>query len=150
MFVPHRAETGSAEQEVSARPRVEPKPARGEHSEKVPARKKQHVPLDSPHPAYHPVGPRSDLVRRLPVGTAVTEQLPIRALGADVGAATTLVRAVVPFQEVGLDFRRGAEASPLTRSDRPLQGAREHGGERQSLEPLSQPDGLGFAPRGQR
>src|SRR5439155_25823917 len=113
-------------------------------------REEQHVPSDCPHPAYHPVGPRSDLVRRLPSRTAVAEQLPVGALGANVGARATLVRAVVPFQEVGLDFRRRAEASQLARSDRPLQGAREHRGERQSLEPLSEPDGLGFALRGQR
>src|SRR5437899_1501890 len=86
MLVPHRTETGRAEQEVPARPRVEPEPARGEHSEKVSARKEQHVPSDCPHPAYHPVGPRSDLVRRLPFRAAVAEQLPVRALGVDVGA----------------------------------------------------------------
>src|SRR2546427_13245798 len=79
MFVPHRAETGRSEQEVPARSRGEPEPARGEHSEKVPAREEQGVPFDCPHPADHPVGPRSYLVRRLPSRAAVTEQLPVRA-----------------------------------------------------------------------
>src|SRR5213076_127584 len=113
MFVPHRTETGRSEQEVPARPRVEPEPARGEHSEKVSAREEQGVPVDCPNPAYHPVGPRSDLVRRLPSRAAVAEQPPVGALGADVGAGATFIRAVVPFEEMRLDFRRGAEASQL-------------------------------------
>ena len=98
MLVPHRTETGRAEQQVPPRPRFESKPAHPEHSEKMPARKEQHVPPDCAHPAYHPVGPRSDLVRRLPSRAAVAEQLPVRALGADVGAGPTLIRAVVPFE----------------------------------------------------
>src|SRR6266540_7570192 len=96
MLVPHRTETSRAEQEVPARPRVEPEPARGEHSEKMPARKEQHVASDCPHPAYHSVGPRSDLVRRLPFRAAVAEQLPVGAFGEDVGAGATFIRAVVP------------------------------------------------------
>src|SRR2546427_9672829 len=57
MFVPHRAETGRSEQEVPARPRLEPQPARREHSEKVPAREEQGVPFDCPPPPDQPVGP---------------------------------------------------------------------------------------------
>src|SRR5713226_3673150 len=140
VLVPHRAETGRTEQEVPARPRFEPEPARGEHSEKVSARKEQDVPFDRPHPAYHPVGPCSDLIRRLPSRAAVAEQLPVRTLGANVSAGAAFIRAVVPFEEIRLDFGHGAEASQLAGSNRPLQGAREHRGERQSLEPLSEPE----------
>src|SRR5437867_2855272 len=74
----------------------------------------------------------------------------VRTLCVDVGARATFVRAVVPFHEVGLDFRERGEAGELARSDRPPERAREHCGGPQSLEPLSEPDGLGFALRGQR
>src|SRR5260370_22646693 len=115
MFVPHRTETGRSKHEVPARPRVEPEPARGQHSEKVSARKEQDLPFDRPHPAYHPVGPCSDLIRRLPSRAAVAEQLPVRTLGANVSAGATFIRAVVPFEEIRLDFGHAAEASPLPR-----------------------------------
>jgi hypothetical protein len=150
VLVPHRAEAGRAQQKVPARPRFEAEPARGKHSEKVPARKEQHVAVHCPHPASHPVGPRPDLVRQLPSRAAVAEQLPVRALGTDVGAGETFVRAVVPFEQVRLDLSRGGEAGQLARPDRPLQGAREHPGERQALEPLSELARLDFALRGQR
>jgi len=41
---------------------LQPEPACGEHSEKVSARKEQHVPSDGSRPAHYPVGPalRSD------------------------------------------------------------------------------------------
>src|SRR2546428_3684793 len=117
MFVPNRTEAGCSEHEVPARPRLEPEPTRGEHSEKVAARKEQHVPLDGSHPAYHPVGPRSHLVRRLPARAAVAEQLPVRALGLNLGAGATFIHAIVPFHEIGLDVGRRAEARHLARSD---------------------------------
>src|SRR2546428_8070043 len=110
MSVPHRTEAGRAEREVPACPRFEPKPAGSEHPENVPARKEQDVPPDLAHPTYHPVSPRSDLFGRLATRTAVAEQLPARALGVDFGAGATLVRAVVPFEEVRLDFGDGTEA----------------------------------------
>src|SRR5207237_10708511 len=82
--------------------------------------------------------------------TAIAEQMPIRVRGANVGAGATFESAVVPFPQVSLDVRDRAEASQLARANRALQGAREHRGERQSREPLSELDGLGFAPSGQR
>ena len=109
------------------------------------ARKEKDVPFDPPHAVDHPVCPCPDLVRGFPARTAVTKQLPVRALREDVGAGTTFVRAVVPFEQVRFDFRRRPEASQLARLDRPLQGAREHRGEPQSRQPLSEPDGLGLA-----
>jgi len=129
---------------------VELEPARGKHPEKVPARKEQHVAAHFPHPASHPVGPLPDLVRRLPARAAVPEQLPVRALIVDLGAGETFVRAVVPFAQVGLDAGRGAEAGQLAVRTARRQGTREHPGERQTREPLSQPTRLDFALRGQR
>src|SRR5207237_2168366 len=51
MFISHRTEAGRAQQEVPARPRFEPEPARGEHSEEMSARKEQHANAHRPPPA---------------------------------------------------------------------------------------------------
>src|SRR3989442_8361428 len=120
VLVPHDAQAGPSEQEVPARARVESKPARSEHSEKVPAREEQGVAFDGAHPAHHPGRPRPDLVRRLSSPAAVAEQLPVGPLAVDVRAGATFVGAVVPFDEIRLDLRHGAEAGQLTRADRPL------------------------------
>src|SRR5262249_36656043 len=97
MLVPHGAETGRAEDEEPARPRLETEPARGEHSKKVPAREEQRVSLDDPDPEHHSVGTSADLIGRLPVRAALAEQLPVRALGVNLGAGPPFVRAVVPL-----------------------------------------------------
>src|SRR5262249_33114123 len=118
MLVPHRTEAGRAQEEIPARRRLEPEPARGEHSEEVSAREEKHVALDGPHPPDHAVGSRPDLIRRLASRAAVAEQLPVATLRVDLGAGTTFIGAVVPFREVGLDFRGGPEARELTRPHR--------------------------------
>src|SRR2546427_12567323 len=53
-FVPHRTETGRSEQEVPARPRAEPEPPRGQHSEKMPTPKEPDVPPHCPDPSVAP------------------------------------------------------------------------------------------------
>src|SRR2546422_5440027 len=106
-------------------------------------------PLDVPPPGYVPAGARADRVWGPSPGAPVGNQPPVRALGVDIGAGPTFIRAVVPLDEIGLDLRRGAEASQLARPDRPLQGTGEHRGEGQSLQPLSEPESLGFAVPGQ-
>src|SRR5207244_198608 len=139
-----------AEEEVPACAGLEPEPPRRKHSQKVSTREQQRVAVDGAHAADHAVGSGPDLIGRLPVRGAIAEQLPVRALGMDLGARATLVRAVIPLHEVGLDLRRGAEAGELTCSDSSPKGAREHRRERQPLEPLSQACGLGFAMQGER
>lgn len=42
---------------------------------------------------------------------AVSEQLPIRPLGEDVGGAAALVLAVILFGQIAIDFGRIAEPS---------------------------------------
>src|SRR5262245_19575987 len=97
MLVPHGAETGRAEDEEPARPRLETEPARGEHSKKVPAGEQQRVSLDGPDPEHDSIGASADLVGRLSCRAAVAKQLPVRALGMNLGAGPPFVRAVVPL-----------------------------------------------------
>src|SRR5262249_41078613 len=110
----------------------------------------QRVACDFSHPPDRPVGSSPDLVRRLSSRAAVTEQIPVRTLGMDLRAGTAFVRAIIPFEEVGLDDGGGPEAGQLARSARSLQGAREHRRELQSVEPLAEPASLRLAVRGQR
>ena len=100
VFIAQRAEARGAQQEVSARRRVETEPAGGEHPQEMAARKKQHVAVDGAHPAQDAIGAGADLVRRLASRTAVAEQLPIRALRVDLGRAKPLILAVDPFDKV--------------------------------------------------
>src|SRR6185436_3818600 len=117
MFIAQGAEAGRSEQEVSTAPWFESEPASGEHPQEMPAREQKHVPLDLPHSVHNPVGPDADLIRRFPFRTAVVKQLPVRALHMDLGGAAPLVLAVVPFEEVAIDFGDGLEAGQLACQD---------------------------------
>ena len=110
VFIGQRTEACGAQQEVPATSRVQTEPAGGEHPKEMPARKNQHVTFDRPHPAHDAVGPRADLTRRLSSGAAVAEELPVRALRMDLGRAPPLILAVIPLDQVGVDFGRGPKA----------------------------------------
>src|SRR5260370_37742429 len=68
-----------------------------EHLRKVSTRKQQNVIGYSAQPADHSVRACSHLVWAFSPGTAITEDLPVRACRADLGTAKSLVFAVVPF-----------------------------------------------------
>src|SRR6266508_6815128 len=74
VLVAERAQALRPEIEIAAGSGLEAKPARAHHAQNVSAREDQHIALDGPRRAHHPVGPRPHLLRRLPAGTAVAEQ----------------------------------------------------------------------------
>src|SRR5271166_3636794 len=145
MLIAQRAEARSAQQEVPATSRVEAEPAGREHPQEMPARKNQHVAFDRAHPAHDAIGPRAYLARRLSSGAAVTEELPFRALRMDLSRAAALVLAVIPFDQVGVDFGRGAKAGQLARPHRALQGTGDYLSKSQSAQPLAEGAGVAFA-----
>src|SRR6516165_10630316 len=116
----------------------------------MPARKNQHVTFDRTHAAHNAVGPRADLARRLSSGAAVTEELPVRALHMDLSRAAALILAVVPLDQVGIDFGRGPKACQFAGPHRALQWAGEDPGNSQSAQPLTEGAGIAFAALGQR
>ena len=126
MLIAQCAQARGAQQEVSSGRWFQPQPAGGEHPQEMAAGKKQHVALEGSHPAQHAVSPRAYLVRRFTSGATVAEQLPIRALSIDLGRASALVLAVVPFDQIAIHFGDGPEAGQLTGPCRALQGARKH------------------------
>ena len=73
------------------------------------------------HQLDHAIGARSDVVRRLTVWTPVTEQIPVRACRVYLDASKTFVVAVIPFDEVAIDFRHRPEAGQVTGPRRALQ-----------------------------
>src|SRR5438105_14067668 len=75
----------------------EPKPARGEHSQKMPARKNQHIALDCAHPTHNMIGPRANMIRQFSTGTAIAKQLPVGTVLMDLDRSETFVISVVPF-----------------------------------------------------
>src|SRR6516162_9584841 len=109
VFIAQRAQARGAQQEVPAARRVETEPAGGEHPQEMPARENQYLALDRAHPAHEAVGACADLIWRLSSRATVAEQLPVRALCVDLSRAAALILAVVPFDQVGLDFGHGAK-----------------------------------------
>src|SRR3989441_12963211 len=89
VFVAQRTQARCAQQEVSTDHGIEPEPTRGEDSQEMPARKKQHMTPDRAHAFDRAVGPRGHLVGRFPSGAASAKQLPIRALLVDVSGKAT-------------------------------------------------------------
>src|ERR1043166_3046935 len=71
-------------------------------------------------------------------------------LRMNLDRAEAFVLAVVPFDQIGIDFGRGAEAGQFARARGTLQGAREDLGKCQSGEPLPKPSGVAFATRRER
>src|SRR5262249_20087684 len=142
VLVAEGAQTRRLEIEIARAAGLQPEPARPEHAQDVAAREDQHVAIDGADLRHHPVGPGPDLRGGLAVGAAVSEEVPIRALGVDVLARAALVAPVVPLEEVGIDLRDVSEARALTSVRCPLQRAREDAAEALPLE--APPEGVGL------
>src|SRR5262245_6116899 len=93
---------------------------------------------------------RHDLSRRFPFGAAVAEQLPVVALGPNFGRPASLILAVVPFQQIAIDFGDAPKAGQSTCPAGALQRAGEDIGERQSFQALLKPGGVALAALGER
>src|SRR3974377_1771435 len=92
----------------------------------MPTRKDQHISLNRVHTAQYLVGPRGDLVWRLSPWTAVAKQLPVRPLLADFATPATLILAVVPFDQLAIDFGHSSEAGQFAGPGRAPQRAGKH------------------------
>src|SRR5208337_1089421 len=111
VLVAKRAQARSAQHEVSASQGFQPQPTRSQHPQKVPVRKNQNVVPDRAHSADHTIGARTNLGGRLPSRTTIAEQLPARALRMDLASGSSLILAVVPFQQIAIGMSLSAEAS---------------------------------------
>src|SRR5262249_50872988 len=145
VFVTQRTHARGAQREVSTERDIKPEPTSGQYSQEMPARKKQHVTFDRAHALHHAICSCANLVWRFPSGAAIAKQLPIRALLLDAGGQATLILAIVPFEQVPLDFRHRAKTSQFAGPGGTLQGAGKHLGESYSPQPFLQPTGIALA-----
>src|SRR6185369_16025832 len=105
VFISQCAQTGGAQHE---RPRVcrrfDTNPAGGQYPNEVSAGEKQHVTLHRAHAAYYAVRPSCRLLWRLTPRATVAEKLPVRAIRANLGRGETLILAIVPLDQIMIDF----------------------------------------------
>ena len=132
MFIAQRTHARCAQQEKPAGRRFEAEPAGGEHPKKMAARKKQHVALDRVHPAHDTISTRAHLTRRFPSRATVPEQLPVWALHVDFRRAAALIIAVVPFEQIAINFGYRPETRQFATSYSSLQWAGKYLSESQS------------------
>lgn len=138
------------QEEVPTRAGLEPEPAGRQHAQEMPAGKDQDIAHDGPHLVQDTVGPRPNLLRGLSSRTAVAEELPVRALGVDLGAGAPLVLAVVPFGEIVVDLGRRSKSGQLACADCAPKRARNNPCELAPAQPLAEPAGVLLPALGQR
>src|SRR5262249_46179635 len=110
---------------------------------------KQNVSRHGAHAVHHAVCAGSNLLRGFAARTAVAEQLPSRTFGADLRRTAAFVFAVVPLDEVVVDFNHRSEAGQFTCAPGALQGTRPYSGELDSTKPLTKFSGIALAALGQ-
>src|SRR6516162_342758 len=103
----------------------------------MPARKQQSVARDGANAVHDAIGPNADLIRCFSSGTTVAKQLPARTLFVDLLSSTSLVLAIIPFQQIAVCLRFTSESGQLARSDRALERARHHFCESEAPQPSS-------------
>src|SRR5437870_9673353 len=113
VFVAQRTQARCAQQEVSTERGIEPEPTSGEYSQEMRAGKNQHVAFDSAHPFHNSVCAHSNFVRRFPTRAAIAKELPIRTLLVNISAEAALIVAVVPFEQVPINFSHRSKTSQL-------------------------------------
>src|SRR4030095_8967161 len=109
------------------------------------ARKKQHISRHSAHAPHHPIRSGRGFGWRFPSRSAVAEQFPVRALPMNVGTIATLVIAIVPFDQVAVDFSDSSKASQLARAPGTLQRAGKYLRKSQSTQPFLESSRIALA-----
>src|SRR5262249_8214648 len=90
------------------------------------------------------------LLSRFAPRTAVTKKAPIRTFRTNLGRSAAIVIAVVPLDEVGIDFRHRPEADQLTSTHGATQRTGKYLRERQSFQSRPESSGVSLPLFGQR
>ncbi len=125
-------------------------PAGGERRAKLAVRKQRDRPSQRACPHDHAIGAVIDLDRRLAIGTAIPEHIPVRPCPANIPGAKAFVGAVVPLGEVRLDLGRRRQAGQAASVHGPTSRTGEDGDEAHIPEPRRQIASGGLAGRRQR
>ena len=110
-------------------------PARGENAQYLHVGEDEHVALYRAHPRNHTFRACTHLRQRFPSGATVLKQIPAWAPGPNIGRAPALVRAKVPFHQIGIGVHALRESRQFASPARTLERTREHPGERQAAQP---------------
>src|SRR4029453_8761605 len=146
VFIAHRTQACGAKHEpLGVYCNFKPNPARRQYPNEMPAGEEYHISRNHAHAAYHAIGPRRGFSWRFPSRSAVAEQFPVGALGADLGSAAPLILAIVPFDQIRVDFSYISKASQLTSAPSPLQWAGKDFGKSQSMQPFLEPARIALA-----
>ena len=89
-------------------------------------REQRDVAVDRARPGYHPVHARTHLFRRLAARASIPEDQPARRHLVDLLGRQSLVLAVVPLDQVGVDDGLVAQARQFAGLSRPLHRAAEN------------------------
>jgi len=114
------------------------------------AREEEYGAINGSDAIDHAGGAGSDFAERFAARESIAEHFPIRAPGVNVRRPEALILAVVPLDEVAIDFGARGEARELAGPAGALQRAGEDAGEIESFEPLAETPGVTFAAPGQR
>src|SRR5881394_3344537 len=111
MFVSKNAQGGGSKQEQLPTASLKPEPSCRKNPHKVPARKKQSVPIQRPQTNDDTIGPLADLFDRFAARTTISKKLPIRPLASNFVRSLPIVLSIIPFHQIRLNPGGGAKAS---------------------------------------
>src|SRR5258706_9297993 len=131
------AQTTRTQHEGSCLKCFKTQPIHSQHPQEMGTGKQQHVTPHFADALHDSSNPLRNFPGRLAVRTAVTEKQPTWTLGKDVCRPAALIRAIVPFDKIGIDGGGGAKAGQLARPDRTAQWARIYRLERYPTQALA-------------
>jgi len=117
---------------------------------KCPLENKEHIPRNGTNSLHDAVCSRCHLPRHFSPRAPITERFPVRALSQDVNRAAALILAVVPFDQVGVNFGDVSKTRQFAGPPGTLQRAGKHLGEGESPKSFSESSGDLLAVLGQR
>src|SRR5207247_4159718 len=132
------ADAGGPAEEKPPGARRQTEPAGRDHADDVGAGERQDVACDRSRLGDKAVGTGGHVSGRLTAGAAVAEHLPTGPLLQDVPGELSLVTAVIPLQQTGIDLDRTAETSQRARLRGALQRAGENASDRELLHPITE------------
>ena len=135
VFEAEHAHTGGLAEEHPPPSWRKAEPAGRNHTDDVAAGESQHIARDAVYPSEKAVRAGGNVSRRFPVWTAIAVELPAGPLLQDVACQLPLEAAVVPLDQVVIDFRASPEAGQLTG----LRGPQQRTGENAAEGKLPQP-----------
>jgi hypothetical protein len=130
-------------------PHRESNPTNAKHPPEMAVRKDGNLALQQSQSRDDAIGAVGHLFRRFAAGASVSKEIPVWTRLADVHGESSLVVAIVPFGQIGIDFGVSAQPGQLARAYDALAGTHLNASERNALEACAKFPGFVFAHNGQ-